>query len=71
MRMSKQHFDFIADTVGPIVGWPSALHDLADKLAQSNPRFDREKFLRRATNAWEEANHHIIEVEVDDEIPYY
>lgn len=70
MRMSKQHFDFIADTVGPMVGWPSKLHDLADELAKSNPRFDREKFITRAINAWEQAHQHIYEAPIDDEIPY-
>lgn len=67
MRMSKQHFDFIADTVGPMVGWPSQLHDLADKLAMSNPRFDREKFINRATAAWEK---NYVRKEFEDEIPY-
>ena len=67
MRMSKQHFDFIADTVGPMVGWPSQLHDLADKLAMSNPRFDREKFINRATAAWEKTYE---PKEFEDEIPY-
>ena len=67
MKMSKQHFDFIADTVGPMVGWPSQLHDLADKLAASNSRFDREKFLNRATTAWEK---NYIPKEFEDEIPY-
>jgi hypothetical protein len=68
MKMSRQHFDFIADTVGPMVGWPSALHDLADKLAASNPKFNREKFISRATNAWEQEHQHIYEVPLDDEI---
>lgn len=67
MRMSKQHFDFIADTVGPMVGWPSQLHDLADKLAASNPRFDREKFINRATAAWEK---NYVPREFEDEISY-
>lgn len=70
MRMSRQHFDFIADTVGPMVAWPSALHDLADKLAASNPRFNREKFLSRATNAWEKHHKFIVETPIDDEIIY-
>jgi hypothetical protein len=70
MRMSKQHFDFIADSVGPIVGWPSALHDLADKLAESNPRFNREKFIQRATTAWENTNKYIMEEPIDDHIKY-
>lgn len=70
MRMSKQHFDFIADQIGPLVHWPSALHDVADKLAATNPRFDRDKFISRATNAWEQHHQHILEVPIDDEIIY-
>jgi hypothetical protein len=53
-----------------MVGWPSKLHDLADELAKSNPRFDREKFIARAVNAWEQAHQHIYEAPIDDEIPY-
>lgn len=70
MRMSKQHFDFIADQIGPLLYWPTALHEIADKLAASNPRFDRDKFISRATNAWEKHNKHMLEVPIDDEIPY-
>jgi len=67
MRMSKQHYEFIADTIGPMVGWPSHLHSIADELEKTNPRFNREKFLQRATKAWED-NHDIPDV--DDYIPY-
>lgn len=70
MRMSKQHFDFIADSVGPIVGWPSALHELADKLSESNPRFNKEKFLKRATDAWSKTNEHLVDKELNDEIRF-
>jgi len=70
--MSKQHFDFIADKVGPLVGWPSQLHEIADELEASNPRFNREKFISRATAAWEKANADRLEQLglVEDEIPY-
>ena len=67
MRMSKQHYEFIADTIGPMVGWPSHLHSIADELEKTNPRFNREKFLQRATKAWKD-NHDIPDV--DDHIPY-
>ena len=43
MRMTKQHYEFIADVMGP----------LADKLESNNPKFDRDKFIRRGTDAWE------------------
>lgn len=65
--MSSQQIDFIADTVGPMMSWPSQLHDLADKIAEFNPRFDRKKFLARATNAWER---NYLPKELADEIPY-
>jgi len=70
--MSKQHFDFIAEKVGPLVGWPSDLHEIADQLQETNPRFNREKFINRATTAWENANadrFKLKEVE-EDQIPY-
>ena len=67
MRMSKQHYEFIADTIGPMVGWPSHLHSIADELEKTNPRFNREKFLQRATKAWEDNNE---QPDIDDSIPY-
>ena len=67
-RLSRKTFEFLADELGTIMEWPTALHDVADALAKTNPRFDREKFLRRAMTKWEETHHeaHILE----DEIPY-
>lgn len=69
--MSKQHFDFIAEKVGPLVGWPSDLHDIADQLQETNPKFNREKFISRATAAWENANAKRFQLEdPPDEIIY-
>lgn len=67
MRMTRQHYEFIADTIGPMVGWPSYLLTIADELEKTNPRFNREKFLDRATKAWEDK--HEVE-EIDDEISF-
>jgi|TARA_R110000764_G_scaffold163618_1_gene250786 hypothetical protein len=53
MRMTKQHYEFIADVMGPLVPWPTNLHSIADKLESNNPKFDRDKFIRRGTDAWE------------------
>ena len=64
---TRKDFEFLADFIGPLVGWPSNLHVVADELEATNPRFNREKFLRRATKAWED-RHEIGEI--DDEIPY-
>ena len=66
-RMTRAHYKFLADTLGPLVSWPSHLHVVADELAATNPRFDKEKFLRRAIKAWEDK--HDIEP-INDEIPY-
>lgn len=67
MRMTRQHYEFIADTMGPLVSWPTQLISIADELEKTNPRFDRKKFLDRSTKAWED-NHQIEEI--DDEILY-
>jgi hypothetical protein len=40
---------------------------MADKLADTNPKFNRDKFLSRAVAAWEAA--HPPE-DLDDAIPY-
>lgn len=66
-NMTRGHYNFIADTIGPMVAWPSHLHLIADELARTNPRFNREKFIERATKAWEDRN----EIDpIDDHIPY-
>ena len=66
-RMTRAHYDFIADKFGPLVPWPTHLHEVAEILADTNPRFDKEKFLRRAIKAWED-KHDIAAI--NDEIPY-
>lgn len=53
-NMTRQHFEYIADVMGPIVGWPSDLQSIADALERTNPRFNREKFIQRATKKWED-----------------
>lgn len=65
--MSRQHYEFIADLMGPMVAWPSHLNDIADALEKTNPKFVRKKFLDRATKAWEDNNNI---GELDDEIRY-
>ncbi len=66
-NMSRQHYEFIADVMGPLVGWPSHLHAIADALEKTNPKFNRDRFINRATKKWEE-NH--APFEVDDSLPY-
>lgn len=67
-NMTRQHYEFIADHIAPKVEWPSHLHDIADTLAATNPRFDKQKFLVRATKAWE--NNNLQQEQIDDEIMY-
>ena len=62
--------------------WPTGIEKIADELARTNPRFDRDKWVNRATNVWEEhaidklAELHQAEIlaesrdDFDDEIPY-
>lgn len=65
--LAKGQLEFIADRVAPLLGWPTVIHSLADELSKANPKFDREKFISRAVDAWEKAN---PPPEIDDEIPY-
>jgi hypothetical protein len=68
VAMSRGHYEFIADLIGPQVAWPSHLHTIADHLEETNPKFNRERFLARAIKAWEGAQ--ITLENLDDEIPY-
>jgi len=65
--MQQRHFEYLADNVAPLLGWPTQIKKMADELAETNPRFNREKFIQRATKAWEAAN---PMEPVDDYIPY-
>jgi len=65
--MQQRHFEYLADEVAPLMGWPSQIVDMANRLAKTNPRFNKEKFLKRAVEAWEKANP--MEA-IDDQIPY-
>lgn len=57
----------LAESIGPLVSWPTHLHSLADALEQAHPGFDRDKFIRRAEHCWYQ--HHEPQ-EMYDEIPY-
>lgn len=66
-RMTRQHFEFIADVIAPTLSWPTHIETIADKLAESNDRFDRDKFVARATKAWED---NYVKPHIEDYIPY-
>jgi hypothetical protein len=65
--MTRKHFEWVADSVAPLVGSPIVIERMADELQAMNPRFDRDKFVDRAIKAWERNN---LPEAIDDEIPY-
>lgn len=64
--MQQRHFEYLADNVAPLMPWPTQISEMADTLAKTNPRFDRDKFMARAIKAWEAAH---PMGEIDDYIP--
>ena len=70
--MTRSNFEFIADKVAPLLGWPSSIVAMADELSAINPKFNKAKFISRATTAWENAKHNqeFMHHDIDDEIPY-
>jgi hypothetical protein len=56
MKLSRQHFEFIADTIAPMLANPVFVEDIADKLEDTNPNFNREIFTQRALKNWENVN---------------
>lgn len=65
--MQRRHYEYIADEIAPLIAWPSQIQEMADRLANTNPNFNKEKFVERALTNWEKAN---PMGEFDDEIPY-
>jgi len=55
-KFTRQHFELLADTIAPMMFSPTDIERMADILAHTNDKFDRKKFVRRATEAWEEKN---------------
>ena len=62
MKLSRQHFEFIADTIAPMLANPVFVEDIADKLEDTNPNFNREIFTQRALKNWENENITLEEV---------
>ena len=56
MKMSKQHYEFLTDEVLPLMASPSSLEEVADKLGDTNPLFNRDVFMARALEKWEQNN---------------
>ena len=68
MKMTRQHFEWLADKIAPRLPWPTHIEVLADELAATNPRFDRDKFVARAVKNWED---NYNPPEIDDFIPEF
>ena len=68
-RWTQRDFEFIADEIAPFMHWPTNIKELSKKLKRTNPKFDADKFERRAIAAWEERYQESLE-ELNDEIPY-
>ena len=62
MKLSRQHFELIADTIAPMLANPVFVEDIADKLEDTNPNFNREIFTQRALKNWENENIPLEEV---------
>ena len=81
-KFTRRDFEFLADVITPHLNWATGIEKIADELARTNPRFNRDKWVNRATNVWEEhaieqlAEIHQAEIlaessnDIDDEIPY-
>lgn len=65
--MTRKHFEWVADSIAPMVNSPLVIERIADELQEMNPRFNRDRFVDRAIKAWERNN--LPEV-IDDDIPY-
>jgi len=57
----------IANEMGVSASWPSQILLWADIFAAHDPKFDREKFIRRASKAWED---NYEPPEIDDDIVF-
>tara|TARA_R100001460_G_scaffold5214_1_gene14602 strand:- start:4810 stop:5016 length:207 start_codon:yes stop_codon:yes gene_type:complete len=68
--MTKKDYEFIADEIAPMMHWPTHIEELADKLQALNSKFDKDKFVARAIEAWEENYQECRMEQIDDNIPY-
>jgi hypothetical protein len=66
----KKHLkiEWLAKEVCPLLGWPSRIEDIADKLEESGLLTNRKTFIATATKNWEKFNGVVID---DDFIPEY
>jgi hypothetical protein len=65
--MNRNDIEELAQKLGPTAAWPSQIHLWADAFASMSANFNRKRFIRIATEAWEDE---YIPPEVDDEIMF-
>ena len=65
--MTRKHFEWVADSIAPMVNSPLVIERIADELQEMNPKFNRDRFVDRAIKAWERNN---LPQDIDDEVPY-
>ena len=41
-KFTRRDFEFLADKITPHLHWPTGIEKIADELARTNPRFDRD-----------------------------
>ena len=56
MKLTRQHFEFIADNIAPLLFSPTDVERMADSLEQTNNNFKRGVFVSRCLKNWEERN---------------
>ena len=65
MKLTRIHFEFIADSIMPYVEYPTSIVEIADELAKTNPNFDRDKFIKRAVANWEDRSLASMPIDMD------
>ena len=65
MKLTRIHFEFIADNIMPYVEYPTSIVEIAAELAKTNPKFDRDKFIQRSINNWEERSLASMPIDMD------
>ena len=68
INFQRRHFEFIADEVAPMLGWPTEIDALADVMSMTNKYFNRDKFISRATQAWNDRHGHAIDDMADQDM---
>jgi|TARA_R110000822_G_scaffold300834_2_gene424371 hypothetical protein len=54
--LTKKVFEYLADTLTPLLNSPTSIAKLANTLESTNPKFDKQKFINRSVSAWERHN---------------